>query len=95
VGFSDFTIRPTPVLKLSVFGVVDVIETNIVLCLNNVHLDHVILNDTDTFIDSVDLFDVTETGSELCLSSVGFPSIILNNTGTPIFIVKRMASSTR
>jgi hypothetical protein len=53
-----------------VSGVVDVTETNIALCLNNVGRGNVILNDTDTFIDNVGLVDVTDTG--LGLSSVGF-----------------------
>jgi hypothetical protein len=68
-----------------VSGVVDVTETNIALCLNNVGRGNVILNDTDTFIDNVGLVDVTDTG--LGLSSVGFPGIILNDTSTPILVL--------
>jgi hypothetical protein len=75
-------------------GAVDVIEIDIGLYLNNVGLDNVILNDTDTFVDSVSLIDVIETDIGLCLSSVNFPSVILNDMGTPVFNVGRMASST-
>jgi hypothetical protein len=74
--------------------VVDVTETDTALCLNNVSLYNVILNDTDTLVDNVTLVDVTKTDTRLCLSSVGFPSVILNDTGTPIFSVRWMASST-
>jgi hypothetical protein len=74
--------------------VVDVTKTNTTLCLNSVGLDNVILNDTDTFVDSVDLIDVTETDTELCLSSVDFPIVTLNDPHTPIFSVRRMESST-
>jgi hypothetical protein len=66
--------------------VVDVTETDIAFYLNNVGLDNVILNDTDTFIDSVDLINVIDTDTGLCLSSVSFPSIILNDTGTPVSV---------
>jgi hypothetical protein len=52
--------------------VVDVTETDTRLCLKSVDLDNVILNDTDTFVDSVSLVDVTKTDIGLCLSSVGF-----------------------
>jgi hypothetical protein len=75
--------------------VVDVTKTDSALYLNNVGLDNVILNNTDTFIDSVGLVDVIETDTGLCLSSVSFPSIILNDTGTHVFSVEWMASSTR
>jgi hypothetical protein len=56
--------------------VVYVTETDTALYLNNVNLDNVILNDTETFVDSAGLVDVTETDTGLCLSSVSFPSII-------------------
>jgi hypothetical protein len=75
--------------------VVDATETDTALCLNSVSLDNVILNDTHTFVDSVDLIDATETDTGLCLSRVRFPSVILNGTGTPVFSVGWMASSTR
>jgi hypothetical protein len=74
--------------------VVDVTETDTTLSLNSVGLGNVILNDTDTFIDSVGVIDVIETDTRLGLSSVGFPSIILNDTATPVFSVGRMSSST-
>jgi hypothetical protein len=67
--------------------VVYVTETDTALYLNNVNLDNVILNDTETFADSAGLVDVTETDTRLCLSSVGFPSIILNDAGTPILVL--------
>jgi hypothetical protein len=38
----------------------DVTEINTALYLNSVGLDNVILNDTDTFVDSVGLVDVTK-----------------------------------
>jgi hypothetical protein len=41
--------------------VVDVTEIDIVLCLNIVGLYNVILNDIDTFFDSVDLVDFTKS----------------------------------
>jgi hypothetical protein len=41
------------------------------------------LNDTDSFVDSVGLDDVTDTETRLYLSSVSFPRIILNDIGTP------------
>jgi hypothetical protein len=65
---------------------VDITETDTALCLNNVSFDNVILNDTDTFIDNIDLVDVTYTNTRLCLSSVGFPSVILKDTGTPVSV---------
>jgi predicted RNase H-like nuclease len=77
-------------LKTISVGVVDVTETDTAFYLNSVILDNVILNDTDTFIDSASLVDVIENDTGLCLSSVDFPSIILNDTGTPIFSVERM-----
>jgi hypothetical protein len=66
--------------------VVDVSETDTALYLNSVGLDNDILNDTDTFVDSVGLIDIIEIDIVLCLSSVGFPSVILNDTGTPILV---------
>jgi hypothetical protein len=74
--------------------VVDVTKTDTALCLNSAGLDNDILNDTDTFIDSVDLVDVTETDTGFCLSSVGFPSVTLNDLDTPIFSVRWMESCT-
>jgi hypothetical protein len=68
---------------------IDVIETDTTLCLNTVGLDNVILNDTDTFIDSVGLVDVTKTDTRHCLSSVSFPSIILNDAGTLVSVSDR------
>jgi hypothetical protein len=67
-------------------SVVDVIEINIALCLKSIGLDNVILDDTDTFVDSVGLVDVIEIDTRLCLNSVSFPSIILNDTGTPVLV---------
>jgi hypothetical protein len=67
--------------------VVDVSKTDTALCLNNVSLDNVILNDTDTFIYSVGLIDVTDIDIGLCLRSVGFPSVILIDTVTPISVL--------
>jgi hypothetical protein len=64
--------------------VVDVTEIDTAHCFNSVSLDNVILNDTDTFIDSVGLVDVTDTNTGLCLISVDFSSIILNDIGTPV-----------
>jgi hypothetical protein len=75
--------------------VVDVTETNTSLCLNNLTLDNVILNGTDTFIDSVGLIDVTEIDTGPCLRSVDFSSIILNNTSTLVLSVRQMVSSIR
>jgi hypothetical protein len=69
-------------IKTISVGVVHVTEINTALWLNNTGLDNVILNDTNTFVDSVGLIDV------------GFPSVILNDTGTLIFSVGRMTSST-
>jgi hypothetical protein len=43
--------------------VVDVTEIDIAHCLNSVGLDNVILNDTNTFVDSVVLIDVTKTNT--------------------------------
>jgi hypothetical protein len=74
---------------------IDVTEMDTALFLKSVDIDSVILNDTNTFVDNVDLDDVTESDTGLCLSSVGFPSIILNDTGTPVFSVGQTASSTR
>jgi hypothetical protein len=74
--------------------VVDVTESDTTLCLNSVGLDNVLLNDTDSFVESVGLIDATETDNGLGFTSVGFPSIILNDSGTPIFWVERMVSST-
>jgi hypothetical protein len=75
--------------------VVDGTEISIAFCLNSVGLDNVILNDIDTFVDSVSLIDVTEIDIGLCLNSVGFPSVILNDIGTPVFSFGWMASTTR
>jgi hypothetical protein len=66
--------------------VVDVTGTDIALYLNNVNLDNVIMNDTNTFIDSFGIIDVTETNTGLYLSSVSFSSIILNDTGSPVSV---------
>jgi hypothetical protein len=66
--------------------VVDVTGTDIALYLYNVDLDNVIMNDTNTFIDSFGIIDVTETNTGLCLSSVSFSSIILNDTGSPVSV---------
>jgi hypothetical protein len=66
--------------------VIDVTETDTALCLNSVSLDNVILNDTDTFADSVGLIDVTKTDTGLCLRSVGFSSVILNDIGTLVSV---------
>jgi hypothetical protein len=74
-------------------GVVDGTKTDTALCLNGVDLDNVILNDTDTFVDSVSPVDVRETNTGLCSSSVGFPSVILTDNGTPVFSVRWMTSS--
>jgi hypothetical protein len=75
--------------------VVDVTKNDTALFLNNVGIDNVILNNIDTFIDSVDLLDVTLTDTGHCLSSVSFSSVILNDNGTPIFSVGQKVSSTR
>jgi hypothetical protein len=69
--------------------VVDDTKIDTTLFLNNVSLDNVILNNTDTFVDSVGLVDVTLTDTGCCLISVSFPSVILNNTGTPISVSDR------